>query len=166
MKTIMLVSDDNISLASHVSEINAAVNVKLPKIELPQFNGDYTAWQPFYDSFVAMIHNNGSISNVQKFCYLKGQLRGEPANMLNSLKTLDTNYEIAFNALCKRYNKKRRDTHVREILILESVVMQGKDAHITLGHLINIFNNNMRWLELLCQPRDSWDAILLASILS
>ncbi|KAK9694405.1 Protein of unknown function (DUF1759) [Popillia japonica] len=134
------------SNASHVSQQNAVVNVKLPKIELPQFDGDYTSWQQFYDGFLAMIHNNNSLSNVQKLCYLKSQLRGEPANMLSSLKTIDSNYETAFNALCKRYNKKRLiiDNHVRKILMLEPIASYTKDSHIKLRNFINHLENNMR----------------------
>lgn len=115
-----------------------------------------------------MIHSNESLSNVQKLCYLKGQLRGEPANMLISLKTIESNYDIAFNSLCKRYNKKRRiiDKHVREILNLESVAIYTRGAHIKLRKFINDLETNMQCLESLGQPVDSWDAILMPIILN
>ncbi|XP_013147507.1 PREDICTED: uncharacterized protein LOC106110289, partial [Papilio polytes] len=32
--------------------------VKLPRIQLPTFSGNYEEWQTFYDMFVSLIHNN------------------------------------------------------------------------------------------------------------
>lgn len=45
--------------------------VKLPRIQLPNFKGNYEEWQTFYDMFLSLIHNNGALSAVQKLHYLK-----------------------------------------------------------------------------------------------
>ena len=44
---------------------------KLPKISLPKFDGNIIKWQSFWDSFESAVHNNETLSNVQKFNYLK-----------------------------------------------------------------------------------------------
>ena len=58
---------------------NTNVEVRLPKLNIPPFAGDYKEWQSFYDLFSSTIHDSTSISPVQKFQYLKGLLRGEAA---------------------------------------------------------------------------------------
>ena len=47
--------------------------IKLPKLEIEKFGGDPTTWQQFYDSFTA-IHNSVSLTNVEKFNYLRSWL--------------------------------------------------------------------------------------------
>ena len=40
------------------------VRVKLPKLELPKFDGDIFNWQGFWDQFLAAIHENGSLTDI------------------------------------------------------------------------------------------------------
>ena len=47
---------------------------KLPKLDLPRFNGDIMSWTTFWDSFNTTIHTNPSLTNIQKFSYLRSQL--------------------------------------------------------------------------------------------
>lgn len=46
---------------------------KLPMLNLQQFDGDYTEWLSFYDSFL-QIHCNEKLTAHHKFQYLKGAL--------------------------------------------------------------------------------------------
>ncbi|GBM78472.1 hypothetical protein AVEN_81536-1 [Araneus ventricosus] len=46
-------------------------NVKLPQITICTFNGDCSEWLNFYNSFEVAIHNNESLSKIEKFTYLK-----------------------------------------------------------------------------------------------
>ncbi|XP_066593234.1 uncharacterized protein [Prorops nasuta] len=48
-----------------------APSLKLSKLDLPKFSGDYSEWSTFYDSFKSMIHDNSTLPGVQKFHYLK-----------------------------------------------------------------------------------------------
>ena len=50
---------------------------QLPKLSLPTFCGDLLTWQAFWDNFESAIHLNGSLTNVQKFNYLKTMVDGE-----------------------------------------------------------------------------------------
>ena len=47
------------------------VNVKLPKIEFPVFKGNPLNWQSFYDQFNVSIHQNKTLSDIDRFNYLK-----------------------------------------------------------------------------------------------
>ena len=59
--------------------------VRLPKLEIPAFNGEPLEWHPFWDCFEAAIHTNPTLSNVQKLSYLRAQLKGEAAMVIAGL---------------------------------------------------------------------------------
>ncbi|KAK9703598.1 Protein of unknown function (DUF1759) [Popillia japonica] len=54
-------------------------NVKLPRIQLPKFSGDYESWIEFKDTFTSIVHENSIISNVQKLHYLNASVQGQAA---------------------------------------------------------------------------------------
>ena len=59
--------------ASHTSIMvgGRKVNVKLPKLEIRKFSGKIYEFQKFCNSFWSAIHENETLSNVDKFKYLK-----------------------------------------------------------------------------------------------
>lgn len=79
--------------------------VKLPRIELPTFNGKYEDWHAFFDMFNSLIHSKQEISNTQKFHYLRSSLKGDAAEIVSSLEISGTNY--AWTRLKERYDNKR-----------------------------------------------------------
>ena len=52
--------------------------VKLPKLEIITFRGDYTKWQSFIDSFKAAIHSSTTLPNIDKFNHLPAMLQETP----------------------------------------------------------------------------------------
>ena len=50
--------------------------VRLPKINMKSFNGDLTTWTPFWDSYASSVHDNPTLSDVDKFNYLNSLLEG------------------------------------------------------------------------------------------
>ena len=50
--------------------------IRLPKINLPKFNGDVTRFMSFWQSFNCAIHSNDSLSAVNKMNYLVNLLEG------------------------------------------------------------------------------------------
>ena len=61
------VRDDDSSSSTGSSAVGQEPAVKLPKLEIIKFRGDYTKWQSFIDSFKAVIHSSTTLSNVGKF---------------------------------------------------------------------------------------------------
>ena len=55
------------------------VRVKLPKIELPTFDGDILCWQSYYQSVKVSIVDNSALPDVQKLEYIMRSLRGAAA---------------------------------------------------------------------------------------
>ncbi|KYN13169.1 hypothetical protein ALC57_14645 [Trachymyrmex cornetzi] len=71
------------AVGNHVGQ--ARINVKLPVLNLPTFEGQYDQWLLFKDSFKSLIHNNRNLVAIQKFQYLRSSLKGETLQVLNAL---------------------------------------------------------------------------------
>ena len=56
------------------SHNNHHIDAKLPKTEIPKFNGKPIEWQSFWDQFYAAVDSKTNIPDVVKFSYLKGVL--------------------------------------------------------------------------------------------
>lgn len=56
---------------------NLASIVKLAALSVPNFSGDYKQWSTFNDMFIALIHSNDALTDIQKFFYLKSALSGD-----------------------------------------------------------------------------------------
>ena len=77
-----------------------SVELKLPPIKIPTFDGSLKMWPEFKSLFEAMVNKNTSISDAHKLQYLKGNLSGEAARIL---RNTDTNFESAWALLVKRF---------------------------------------------------------------
>lgn len=51
------------------SNLIPSQTVRLPKLEVPSFNGDILKWKEFWESSKSSIHNNPSLSNTDNFNY-------------------------------------------------------------------------------------------------
>ncbi|KAH1027866.1 hypothetical protein HUJ05_001297 [Dendroctonus ponderosae] len=58
------------------------VAAKLPQLSLPEFSGVYSDWHRFRDMFLAIVHNNSGLSNVQRFYYLEAALKDRITGMV------------------------------------------------------------------------------------
>ncbi|XP_046595309.1 uncharacterized protein LOC107218924 [Neodiprion lecontei] len=84
------------------------VPVRLPQIQLSNFDGNHEDWAPFYDMFTALIHENKDLTLVQKFQYLRSALKGRAFKTIESLETTGQNHEDALTMLNKKYDRKRQ----------------------------------------------------------
>lgn len=82
-------------------------NIKLPKISIPIFSGNYSEWTTFKDLYLSLIHNNSSLDSVQKMHYLKSHLSGEAEQLLRHVSVTAANYNDAWLTLNNRYNNKK-----------------------------------------------------------
>ncbi|CAG5059136.1 unnamed protein product [Parnassius apollo] len=81
--------------------------VKLPKIIIPTFSGNYLEWVTFRDLFTSLVHNCQSLDNVQKMYYLKGYLTGEAEQLLRQIPISSENYQTAWETIKSRYDNKK-----------------------------------------------------------
>ncbi|XP_039760428.1 uncharacterized protein LOC120634101 [Pararge aegeria] len=82
-------------------------NVRLPKIQLPTFDGDVKRFPEYFDTFNALIHNSTSLSNSEKFHYLVSSLSGDAMTVVKTFPLSSEYYCDAYDALVARYKCKR-----------------------------------------------------------
>ncbi|GFX46821.1 DUF1758 domain-containing protein [Trichonephila clavipes] len=102
------------SVASSITSNSNVSNFRLPKLSIPQFNGHFKDWINFKDLFVSTVHSQVSISNVEKFQYLKGLLTNEPASLIKHMPISNDSYEEAWQKLLDRGMKLHRGRELAE----------------------------------------------------
>ena len=138
--------------------------VKLPKLELKKFDGDHSKWTSFWDTFEASIHNNSSLSPIDKFNYLISLLERSAAEAVSGLTLTASNYDEAVEILKARFGNKQQiiNRHMEILLNLDCVT-----SHHNLKGLRQLYDtveSNVRSLKSLGVPRESYGG-LLSSIL-
>ena len=81
--------------------------VKLPKIELQKFDGDFMAWQTFWDQYESTVHKQAHLSNIDKFTYLKSLLNSNASECIAGLALTNENYNEAILLLKERFGNKQ-----------------------------------------------------------
>ena len=96
---------------------------KLPKLTLRHFNGDMTQWSTFWDSFESAVHKNKSLSNIDKFNYLRSVLERSAKEAIAGLTLTNANYTEAIEILMKRFGNKKQiiGKNMDALLSIESV---------------------------------------------
>ena len=102
---------------------HAKTSVKLPKLTLRSFSGDLTQWFTFWDSFIAAVHNNSQLVDVDKFNYLKSLLSGVALEAVQGLALTDANYKEAVTILQRRFGNRQQiiDKHMDQLLKADSI---------------------------------------------
>lgn len=165
------ISKARLALQSHANTESTAsppvfkCAIKLPSINLPQFDGIYTNWLPFFDAFKSLIHSNNDLSEVEKLTYLKSSLKGEPFQLISTLETTSNNYQIAVDLLKERYDNRRRiiNNHVHAILNTQII---SRESAAQLKDLINTVQTHVNCLNSLDISVNQWDAILVPIVVS
>ena len=134
-------------------------DLKLPSVNLPIFDGSIDNWPTFSQLYIDLIHNS-SISKIRKFQYLRACLKGESANIIESLHLSEVNYDIAWSLLVDRFQNTNQIImrHVHNLLNLPRVERESSSA---LHTLLDNVRKHLRALKGLGQPVDQWDTLLV-----
>ena len=81
--------------------------VKLPPLTVKNFNGDPIVWPQFIDTFYNAVHENKSLTAIEKFIYMKSYLEGDAARCVEGLSLTSENYEHCLKILEKRFGNKQ-----------------------------------------------------------
>ena len=77
--------------------------VKLPKLEVPTFDGNILNWGIFREQFRVTIHSRDHLSDADKLAYLQHALRdGTAKNVMEGLTRLAGSYNEAIECLQKQ----------------------------------------------------------------
>lgn len=150
--------------ASHSSQQAAetklpAVEVRLPKLELPTFDGNLDEWLSFRDLFVAAVHDNSGLTGAQKLQYLKASVKGDAAILLQSVSITNDNYEQAWDLLNNRYQN-RREIVTSTLKRLVNHPAMRSESPVELRKLVDNTMECIRSLKVMKVPVEQWDIII------
>ena len=156
-------SKHDISITSSVSEHEGGRVVKLPKLIIEKFDGDFKKWQSFSDSFSAAVHSK-PISNVEKFNYLKSYLIDEALRVIDGLSLTNENYDKAMGLLKERFGNKQSiiNAHMKKLLEIEKIEQENTEK---LRRMYDEITTHVRSLQSLGIEGENFGAILIPVIL-
>lgn len=140
---------------------NAQVSIRLPVINLPNFDGKFSEWLEFRDTFDSLVHQNRALSDVQKYHYLKSAIKGSAARAIKALNISEGNYNLAWETLKNRYQNPLalRKHHMDTFLDLPSIQRRSKTE---LQNFIDDASNHLSALKTLGEPVETWDFIIVS----
>ncbi|XP_048481684.1 uncharacterized protein LOC119693389 [Plutella xylostella] len=134
--------------------------VKLPSIQLPTFSGKYEEWPTYHDLFTTLVHNNTSISQVQKLHYLKTSVSHEAEVLLRHIQVTESNYTQAWDILKNRYGNKRLIVSS----LLKRLFNQRKISVQSAGSIKILLDTTTECINNLKNQKvstDSWDPVII-----
>ncbi|XP_052757236.1 uncharacterized protein LOC128202123 [Galleria mellonella] len=157
--------DKNTNSNCSQSIISKPVALKLPEIKLMCFDGSYDLWLEFRNSYITMIHERTDLDAIQKLHYLKSSLSGCALQVISALEFTASNYNHAWELLENRFHNNRLlvYNHVRSLFSASSVT---KESPLQIRKLIDTILRNLRALQTLGEPTDSWDTLVIYLVLT
>lgn len=101
------------------TSVDSESTSKLPKLEVPTFDGDVLHWRQFWEQFDVSIHRRSRLTNAEKLVYLQQAVKGGSAcSAIEGLSRSGDQYDEAVECLKARYNRPRfiHRAHVRTIM--------------------------------------------------
>ena len=135
-------------------------SVRLPVLNLPVYSGSFDQWYNFAETFSALISKNETLSDIQKFHYLRTSVKGEALEVIQSLDISAENYETAWELLRNRYENKKYivNKHVKSLFELHAM---EKETASALKQLLDGTIKHLRALKNLGLPTEHWDTIVV-----
>ena len=136
--------------------------LKLPKLDVPAFDGSIINWRSFWEQFTVTVHDRSKLSNSEKLTYLRHALKdGSAKQVVEGLSSSGEQYEEAIDCLRKRFDRPRllHQAHVRAIL--EAPALKDGNGK-ELRRLHDIANQHLRALKAMeCEPSGSFVTSML-----
>ena len=112
------------SRSSPSPSVSDAKGVKLPKLDVPVFDGNILNWKTFWEQFDVAVHDRSNLTDTEKLAYLRHALKdGTAKSVIEGLSRSGEHYEEAISCLKLRYDRPRliHQAHVRKILEIPSL---------------------------------------------
>ena len=138
--------------------------IKLPKLDLPKFDGNLHDWMSFRDRFIAAVHNS-NMANCDKLSYLQASLTGKAADTLKAMQITNDNYKEAWEMLEKRFQNRREigKAHLDKFMNLPAVSYESADA---MRQIVDVGNETIRSLGTLDLELNPLASFILCHALS
>ncbi|XP_068697018.1 uncharacterized protein [Montipora foliosa] len=141
------------------------VKAKPLELVLPKFRGDVTTWMGFWDSYKSAVHDNVSLSKIDKFNYLRSLLEGAASRAIQGLALSSDNYDSAVEILEQRFGKTQQiiSAHMEEVLNLQPCLT---DRPSSLRFLYDKLSVHVRGLSSLGVSSQEYGSLLIPIIMS
>lgn len=131
---------------TNISTTATKTQVRLPKVDLLKYDGDINKWPNFKDLFTELVHNNETISAVQKLMFFKSTLNSHALNMIPAIPVIGKNYHAAWQLLIDRYDSLHMlVSSYFKVICEETVIKKGSSDE--LKKIISELNQNIRALQ-------------------
>ena len=122
-KSIVKTDDDDEESPPSAHATSRPVQIKLPSIEIGEYNGSLLTWNVFWDKFEVAVHSRSDLADIQKYTYLKSYLTGEAKRSIQGISYDKDNYQNAIDALTARFGNKqlRISAHMKELQNVKGV---------------------------------------------
>ena len=133
---------------------------RLPKLEVRKFGGNIGEWEEFWESFESAINKNSTLSDVDKYSYLRGLLVELARSAIAGFALMSANYKAATELLKRRYGKKTtiQRTYINDLMNIEPIYMNemhtGSEPCTTLLRPITGSWKHLVWMRKHTPP--SW----------
>lgn len=155
---LQLLKSSQTSQATEAAKV-PAVEVRLPKLELPTFDGNLEEWLSFRDLYVAAVHDNTGLTGAQKLQYLKASVKGDAAILLQAVSITNDNYEQAWELLNNRYQNRREIVTATLKRLVNHPAMRS-ESPTELRKLVDTTMECIRSLKVMKVPVEHWDIII------
>ncbi len=156
-------------------------DVKLPKLDIPKFNGNFLHFRTWWESFDSSVHSRPHMSNRAKFEYLRMYTTGDAELAIKGYKLTGDNYLTCIDLIKERFGKNDfiisahydalskippcidntqfRPKYVEIETHLHSLEAMGEDVNngVILVQIMKIFPASViSYLEDKKDPKESW----------
>lgn len=147
---------------SHGSE-----GIKLPRVVIPKFEGDYFSWINFRDLFFSMVVDNKNLSDAQRMQMLKTSLApdSEAEKLIRDLTLSPKNFQTAWDRLKHRYENEKVvvNKYLKKLITLPHMKKESNDS-TQIKNLYDQTDQALLALKNMGRPVESWDDWIVITI--
>ena len=147
-----------------VVSVSGTRKIRLPKLEIRNFDGNPLEFRGFGDIFDSSVNKDNELSEIAKFTYLRSLLQGPALDLISGLSLTATNYKKALEFLEDRFGNKQ--TLISTYLYVLATLPTVDDIN-DISSLRNFFDKletSVRNLSDLGKPTDSYGSLLVSII--
>ncbi|XP_075158009.1 uncharacterized protein LOC142231279 [Haematobia irritans] len=134
---------------------------ELPRINIPQFSGSYKDWPSFKDLFESTVNSKTTLTNTEKFHYLKSLLKDDAAKIIQHIPITESAFQTVWIRLNDRYDRPKHivNSFIEAFMSLPATITENPTL---LRKLSDGANEIIRGLDAIGHDeRDCWVIYLL-----
>lgn len=133
-----------------------AMGIRLEKITVPHFNGQFEKWPEFKNMITALMRKYEG-DDIEKLTHLKNYLEGEARDIIKHLNS----YETAWDLLVSQYENKHAiiDAHLRNFHDIQII-----SSAASIRHAITTTNSCLAGIKNLEIMIETWDPMVVFTL--